>query len=89
LRKNAQTFQNNAAENLKEMDSKINSLLTVARLIETTRTPQLTVAQVQELTRIAERFARDVTTLAQSLRMVTQDMQSSLAPFRLEVAEKQ
>jgi hypothetical protein len=89
LRKNAQTFQNNAAENLKEMDSKINSLLTVARLIETTRTSQLTIAQVQELTRIAERFARDVTTLAQSLRMVTQDMQSSLAPFRLEVAEKQ
>ena len=35
-------------------------------LIETTHTPHLTVAQVQELTRIAERFARDVTTLAQS-----------------------
>ncbi len=69
------------------MDTKINNLLKVMHLIETTHTPHLTVAQVQELTRIAERFARDVTTLAQSLRMITQEMQSSLAPFRLEVSE--
>jgi HAMP domain-containing protein len=87
LRKDAQIFQNKTAENLTEMDTKINNLLKVMRLIETTHTPHLTVAQVQELTRIAERFARDVTTLAQSLRMITQEMQSSLAPFRLEVSE--
>ena len=44
----------------------------------------LTSTQIHELTRLTEGFAREVTGLAQSLRQITQEMRSSLAPFRLD-----
>jgi hypothetical protein len=87
LRKDAQVFQKKTTENLTEIDTRISHFLTAARLMEPTRTSHLTVTQVQDLTRLAERFAQDVTTLARSLRRITQEMQASLAPFRLDAIE--
>jgi methyl-accepting chemotaxis protein len=88
LRLDAQTFQKKTSENMKEIETKTSNLLTVVRLIEpTARSSALSTNQVQELTRLADKFAQEVMTLAQSLRRVTQDMQASLAPFRLEALE--
>jgi methyl-accepting chemotaxis protein len=44
----------------------------------------LTATQIHELTRLTEGFGREVTGLAQNLRQITQEMRSSLAPFRLD-----
>ncbi len=44
--------------------------------------------QVQEIARLAEGFAQEVVTLAQRLRVLTQEMRSSLTPFREEVLER-
>ena len=44
-------------------------------------------SRVQELTHLSESFAREVTGLAQSLRRITEEMRTSLAPFRLEVTQ--
>lgn len=44
----------------------------------------LTSTQTHELTRLTEGFAREVMGFAQSLRQITQEMRSSLAPFRLD-----
>ncbi|HEX3643926.1 MAG TPA: hypothetical protein VHV10_21760, partial [Ktedonobacteraceae bacterium] len=37
--------------------------------------------------RLTEGFAREVTGLAQSLHRITEEMRSSLAPFRLEASQ--
>ena len=50
-------------------------------------TDNLTPAQVRELARLAEGFAREVTGLAQTVRRVTGEMRASLAPFRLEASQ--
>ncbi len=52
---------------------------------DTSRSLDLT--RVQELTHLSESFAREVTGLAQSLRRITEEMRTSLAPFRLEVTQ--
>jgi methyl-accepting chemotaxis protein len=87
LRQETQTFKKKTSENLTEMDARINHLLSVART-ESAHTSHLTVAQVQELTRLAERFYQDVTALAQSLHGITQEMRTNLAPFRLAAIGK-
>jgi methyl-accepting chemotaxis protein len=50
-------------------------------------TNSLTSTQVHELARLTEGFAREVTGLAQTLRRITGEMRSSLAPFRLETSQ--
>lgn len=47
----------------------------------------LTPAQTRELARLTEGFAREVTGLAQVLRRITEEMRSSLAPFRLDTPQ--
>ena len=47
-----------------------------------------TERQVQELTRLVEGYAQEGMALAHHLRGITQEMRSSLAPFRLEAIEK-
>ena len=44
--------------------------------------------QAQEIARLAEGFAQDVGTLAQSLRGLTQEMRGSLTPFQVDVLER-
>ncbi len=89
LRQDTQTFQKKASEDLAEMDTRIKSFLTVTRSIDLPRsTSHLSATQIQEITRLVERFAQDTTALAQSLRGITQEMRASLAPFRSQVIEE-
>ena len=89
-----QTFQKNAAQSLAEVYSNINQLSITARSASTENTQNpagasagLTSAQAHELARLTEGFAREVTGLAQSLRRITEEMRSSLAPFRLDTTQ--
>ena len=47
----------------------------------------LTSTQTRELVRLTEGFAREVIGLAQALRRITEEMRSSLAPFRLDSSQ--
>jgi hypothetical protein len=89
-----QIFQKNAAQSLTEVYSNINQLSVAARSAGTVNTPNLagasaglTSAQAHELTRLTEGFAQEVAGLAQSLRRITEEMRSSLAPFRLDTTQ--
>jgi len=89
-----QTFQKNSAQSLAEVYANVNQLSITARSAGTENTRNtvgsstgLTATQVQELARLTEGFAREVTGLAQSLRRITEEMRSSLAPFRLETTQ--
>ncbi len=89
-----QTFQKDTAQSLAEVYANVNQLSITARSAGTENTRNtvgsstgLTATQVQELARLTEGFAREVTGLAQSLRRITEEMRSSLAPFRLETTQ--
>jgi HAMP domain-containing protein len=89
-----QSFQKNTAQGLAEVYANVNQLSMTARSAGTENarnsagsSPGLTATQVQELARLTEGFAREVTGLAQSLRRITEEMRTSLAPFRLEVTQ--
>jgi cell division septum initiation protein DivIVA len=89
-----QTFQKNTAKGLTEVYSNISQLAITARSASAQNTQNttgasigLTSPQAQELARLSEGFAREVTGLAQSLRRITEEMRASLAPFRLEITQ--
>src|SRR5260370_36235178 len=89
-----QTFQKNAAQSLAEVYANVNQLSITARSAGTENTRNtvvrctgLTVTKVRERAALTEGFAREVTGLAQSLRRITEEMRSSLAPFRLETTQ--
>jgi methyl-accepting chemotaxis protein len=89
-----QSFQKNTARDLAEVYSNINQLAATAssasvQNIQNTTGASigLTLTQAQELARLSEGFAREVTGLAQSLHRITEEMRASLAPFRLEVTQ--
>ncbi len=90
-----QTFQNNASKSLAEVYSGLNQLSIAARSTSTQTTANvsgtptgLTATQLQELTRLTEGFAQEVTGLSQSLRRIMEEMRSSLAPFRLDTSQR-
>jgi HAMP domain-containing protein len=86
-----QIFQKSTAKGLAEVYSNINQLSITARSASTENIADtstgLTPAQARELARLTEGFAREVTGLAQTLRRITEEMRSSLAPFRLETPQ--
>ncbi|HEX3639911.1 MAG TPA: HAMP domain-containing protein, partial [Ktedonobacteraceae bacterium] len=89
-----QTFHKSTAKGLAEVYANINQLSITARSASTENTRNtsstsngLTSTQVNELARLTEGFAREVTGLAQSLRRITEEMRSSLAPFRLDTPQ--
>lgn len=85
----AQTIQKNTLNQLAEMDVTLDQLATTARSRDMSRSSSnATGTQVQEITRLVEGFAQDVITLTQRLQGITQEMRSSLTPFRLESIEK-
>jgi len=89
-----QTFQKNTAQSLAEVYANINQLSITVRSASTENAQNpagaptgLTSTQAHELARLTEGFAREVTGLAQSLRRITEEMRSSLAPFRLDTTQ--
>ncbi len=72
-----------------EMELATTFVATARHLLREGRaTSDGTGISVQEITRLTEGFAQEVTMLAQRLRGITQEMHASLTPFRLEVIER-
>lgn len=85
----AQARQKHTLEQLVEAEVTLNRLASTVRSEGSRRIPLNTAAvPMQEISRLAEGFAQEVTTLAQRLQILTQEMRNNLTPFRSEISEK-
>jgi len=81
-----QTRQKNTMQHLADVEVTLDQLATGVRVGGIPRA-SVHAASIQEIARLAERFAQEMVPLAQRLRGLTQEMRSSLTPFRVEVLE--
>jgi methyl-accepting chemotaxis protein len=80
-----QTRKKNTMQHLADMEVALDQLAVGVRAGGVPRASANAVGmQAQEISRLAEGFAQEVGTLAQRLRVLTQEMRSSLTPFRVE-----
>jgi hypothetical protein len=80
-----QSGQQHTMQRLAEVETTLDHLTTGIRTARISRAALQTAgSQVQEIAHLAEGFAQEVGMLAQHLRILTQEMRSSLAPFPMD-----
>ncbi len=85
IAQNIQTMPDHTSKDLAELDAVLKQLSTNTNMREmSSSSADITSAQIQELSRLVNGFSQNVMTMTRSLKTITQETRTSLAPFQLE-----